>query len=83
MYRIIVSLQARREIRKIKSDYQEAINDAFKELKENPFAGKPLVQELVNRYSYKLGNYRIIYKINKKDKIIQVLTAGHRSVVYK
>ena len=83
MYRIIVFPLARRQSRKIKSVYQEAINDAFKELKENPYVGKPLGQELVNRYSYKFGNYRIIYKINKTDKTIQVLTAGHRSVIYK
>ena len=53
-----------------------------REIKENPFIGKPLLRELFGKYSYRVGQYRIVYIIDKKDKIVKVLTAGHRSSVY-
>ncbi len=83
MYRIIISPQAQKEIKKIKKTYQDAINNAVKELREDPSSGKALGSDLNGRFSYKVGPYRIIYLINKKDKIINILTAGHRSIVYK
>lgn len=83
MYRIKLSAQARKEVKLIRIRYQETLDAAFEEIKDNPFAGKPLVKELTGRFSYKVGVFRIIYKINTKDKIVQVITAGHRSRIYK
>lgn len=83
MYRIELTSQAKKELKIIKRVYQEAIGVALEELKENPFLGKPLVRELTGKFSYKVGAYRIIYQIKEKDKIIQVITAGHRAKVYK
>lgn len=82
MYRIKLTAQAKRELQIIKNRYKEAVGVAFEELKENPFLGKPLVRELTGKFSYKVGAYRIIYQIKEKDKIIQVITAGHRAKVY-
>jgi len=55
---------------------------AIEEIKEDPFTGKPLLRELFGKYSLKVGPYRIIYIVDKKDKIVKILTAGHRSIVY-
>lgn len=82
MYRIVITSQARKEIKKIKRIYQEAVITALEDIKENPFLGKPLFRELNGKYSYRVGVYRIIYKINEKEKSIYILSAGHRSTVY-
>lgn len=82
MYHIKLTSQARKELKTLKKVYQEAIDAAFLEIKEDPFIGKPLLRELFGRYSYRVGIYRIIYKINKKDQAVQVLTAGHRARIY-
>lgn len=82
MYRIKLTAEAKKELNIIKRIYQEAIGVALEELKENPFLGKPLTRELTGKFSYKVGMFRIIYKVNEKDKIIQVITAGHRANVY-
>ena len=83
MYELRIFKQASREIKKISRMHQKALLEALNAIRENPFSGKPLARELTGRYSYRVGVYRIIYKINKKDKIIFVLSAGHRSRVYK
>ncbi len=83
MYQIKLTGRAKKELKNIKKIYEAAINSALEEIKENPFAGKPLTRELIGKHSYKIDSYRIIYKINKKDRIINVLTAGHRATVYE
>jgi mRNA-degrading endonuclease RelE of RelBE toxin-antitoxin system len=39
--------------------------------------------ELTGKFSFRVGVYRIIYKVNKKDKVVDILTAGHRATVYE
>jgi mRNA interferase RelE/StbE len=82
MYRIKLTARAKKELNTIKIKHQEAIGVAIEELKEDPYAGKPLTRELRGKFSYRVGVFRLIYTVNEKDKIIQVITAGHRAVVY-
>ena len=83
MYRIKLTTRAKKELKNISKLHQEAIGSFFEELKHDPLLGKPLTRDLTGRFSLRVGVYRIIYKINKKDKIITMLTAGHRSTVYE
>ena len=83
MHELRIFKQAGREIKKISRMHQKALLEALNAIRENPFAGKPLTRKLTGKFSYNIGVYRIIYKVNKKDKIISVLSAGHLSRVYK
>lgn len=83
MFEIRISSKAEKQIKQIKKIYQTAILSALTELRDDPFAGKPLSKDLTGRFSYKISSYRIIYKINNKDKIVNVLSAGHRATIYK
>lgn len=83
MFRIKLTARARRELKQITRTHQLAIGQIFEDLKEDPALGKPLMRELIGRFSYRVGIYRIVYKVSAKDKIVYVLTAGHRSGVYK
>lgn len=83
MYKIKLTAQAKRELKNISRMHQQALTSVFEELKDDPFLGKPLTRELTGRFSYKVGVFRIIYKVNDHDKIVRVLTAGHRSTMYQ
>lgn len=83
MYRLEITAQARRELKTIQQLYEEEVSSALREIKEDPLTSKALVDELKGRYSYRIDVYRIIYTINRKDKVISVLSAGHRSTIYK
>ena len=76
MYRIKITPLARRELKKISKLYQEPIDIAFSELKEDPYIGKPLDRELTGRFPYKVGVYRVLYRINIKDKIVLLRVLG-------
>lgn len=84
MYRLKISAQAKKELKRIKRLYQqEAIAAVFIELKDDPFIGKPLERELAGKYRVKVGLYRVIYVIDKQNKTITILNVGHRSTVYQ
>ncbi len=83
MYELVVSKKAEKEIKKISKLHQKAVIEVLEEIRSNPISGKPLTRELTGWFSYKIGVYRIVYKINTKDKIIFILTAGHRLTIYK
>ena len=83
MYRILISPIATKRLKTIAKIYRKGIAESIESLKEDPMSGKPLVRELAGRYSYRVGFYRIIYKINKKDKIVYIIDAGHRSIIYQ
>lgn len=83
MYKLRIASQAANEIKKIPYRHQKAIINALSEIKkDDPFMGKPLTRELTGRFSYRVGVYRIVYKVNTKDHLINILTAGHRATVY-
>ncbi len=83
MFEVRIFPKAERQIKQIKKIYQTPILSTLEELKENPFTGKALSRELTGKFSYKIDSYRIIYKVNKKDKVVEILSAGHRSTVYE
>lgn len=81
-FKIVIFRPALAELKKLKKLHRVAISEAIKEIQEDPFAGKPLTEELQGKYSWRVGVYRIIYKINKKNKIVYIDSAGHRSKIY-
>lgn len=82
MYRVGISPKAKNQLKLLKEAHRLSISLIIEELKTNPFIGKPLSRELECKYSYRVGAYRIIYLVNKRDRKITVLSAGHRSYIY-
>lgn len=82
MYKIKLTARAKRELKNISKLHEDAISSVFEDLKYDPLLGKPLARELTGKFSLRVGVYRIVYKINKKDEIITVITAGHRAKIY-
>jgi mRNA interferase RelE/StbE len=82
MFRVKLTGRARKELEDISKRHQQALSEIFDELKDDPYLGKALTRELTGSFSYRMGVFRIIYKVNEKNKEILILTAGHRSIVY-
>ena len=83
MFRLKLTTKAKRELKNISHRHKLALANIFEEVKDDPYLGKSLTRELTGKYSYKVGVYRIIYKVSKKDKVITIITAGHRATIYK
>jgi len=64
-----------------KKQCKRLINKIESEISSNPKKGKALTGEYKGLYSYRAGDYRVIYTI-LKDAIL-ILKIGHRKEIYK
>ena len=52
-------------------------------IKDNPYDSKRMKGKFKDFNRVKIGEYRIIFHIDKKEKIISVVEIGKRSKIYK
>lgn len=83
MYELRIYKKAQIAIKKIPRLYQKPVIETLGEILKVPLTGKPLTHELSGRFSFKVGPYRIIYKVSKREKLIHVIAVGHRSKIYE
>lgn len=80
-YKILLHPKAAKSYNKLNKELKGRIKKKIKSLKEKPESyGKPL--KYSNFWSLRIGEYRIIYEINKKNKQIIILFIGHRKHAY-
>jgi len=86
MYRIEFLREAYEEFKKLDKPIQRIIKEKLILLAKNPEALKNNIKPLKGNYSglYRLrvGNYRVIYKIEKQKLIILIVRVGHRKEIY-
>ncbi len=82
MYKVKLTAKAKRELKTLSTLDRLQIGEIIEDLKDDPLIGKPLARELIRKFSYRVGIYRIIYLVNQTDKLITILSAGHREIIY-
>jgi mRNA interferase RelE/StbE len=61
-----------------------AIEFIYGPLADEPHrVGRPLRFELESRHSAHRGDYRVIYRIDDRRRVVLVLTIGHRADIYR
>lgn len=84
MFKLIIAPIALKNLKLISRKHHiESIKEIFEDIKQDPLVGKPLEDELKHKYTYHVSAYRIVYKIDWKDKTVSILKVGHRGVVYQ
>ncbi len=64
-------------------DNKKQIKEVLKDIKDKPYAGYDLQDELYGFKAFKSNRYRLIYKINDESKYIEIYYIGHRRDVYE
>ena len=72
-----------RLLSKLHPENKKQIKQALNQLRQHPYTGKDLQEELFGFKSLRLKKYRIIYDINEKENFLQIYHIGHRSDVYE
>lgn len=80
--RILYTEEAARRIGKLDKKVKERVGKAIKKLSAQPELGKRLTGLLSDRWSYRVGDWRILYKVKKSEVLILILTVGRRREVY-
>ncbi len=82
-YRVVYTEEAAKRIARLDPSVKDRIRKAILRLSEHPELGKRLTGLLSDRWSYRVGDWRILYKVRKTELLVLVLTVGHRSTVYE
>jgi mRNA interferase RelE/StbE len=73
MYKILLHNKAAKEYKKLNDKSIARISKAIDTLKENPFYGKDIKRlrgELKGKYRLRVGEYRIVYRVEEKEEIV-------------
>ncbi|MBN1694399.1 type II toxin-antitoxin system RelE/ParE family toxin [candidate division WOR-3 bacterium] len=82
-YSLLILRRAQKELSDLPIDVYEKVKQTILKLSKNP---RPYgCKKLKGRDGWRIrvGNYRIIYEINDKDKSIIIFHIGHRKDIYK
>ena len=86
MYRVVFVKKAIKELSRIDPVWQQRIKQRIELLAQDPSTLKPNIKKLKGRYSkfagLRVGNYRIIFKINNDELIILIIRIAHRKEAY-
>ena len=62
---------------------KKKIRSALEEIRENPYMGKTLRDELKGLWSYRVSRYRIVYRIHARCIEIQIIDIEARNIIYE
>lgn len=84
MYEILLTRRALKDLNNLPKSIQTRIAKKLKEYSTDPLKyARLLVDPKIGMYRYKIGDYRVIFDINNKNKQIIILRIGHRKSIYK
>jgi mRNA interferase RelE/StbE len=85
-YKIFFSSHAEKAITQI-ARYEpilyRRLANALDALEKDPLFGKALKGQLKGHYSYRVGSYRIVYRIHHQKLLVIVIDVGHRREIYQ
>lgn len=86
MYEVLLTKRSSRELDKIKRGapkIYDAIDAALVGLAENPYPNGYVDLGGRDGCRLRIGNYRILYTVNKRELLVEVFRIGSRGDVYK
>jgi mRNA interferase RelE/StbE len=85
VYKIIFSTQAAKSLLRMPRNTANLIREKLEQVAVDPFASIPNARKLQGRPGYRLrvGDWRVIYEINKDQVVIIVLKIAPRGEVYR
>jgi mRNA interferase RelE/StbE len=82
-HRLLYLPGVEKDIRALPKRVAERVRHGLERLAEDPRLGKPLHGELAPFWSYRVGDYRIVYEIRDEELVVLVVLLGHRREIYE
>jgi len=84
MYRLVIKKTARKELDDLPDQVFLKIDKTILSLKENPFPHPQAIKlKGENKCRLRVGDYRVVYVVNQKQRIITIYRVRHRKDVYR
>jgi len=83
-YKLEFTESARRELRALDRQLQRRISTKVNELCDQPFpSGVKKLQGLQDHFRIRVGDYRVIYRVDGHRVVVVIVQIGHRRDVYR
>ena len=82
-YTLVYTREAKKNIEKLDHSIRKMIEKALATISLDPFRSKQLSYELAGLRSFRTSEYRIIYRIKRRQVLIIVISVGQRREIYK
>ncbi|HEX9736555.1 MAG TPA: type II toxin-antitoxin system RelE/ParE family toxin [Thermoanaerobaculia bacterium] len=85
MYRVVLAEPARRFYENAEASLQRKLDRCFDVLAQTPRRHpnvKPLTGKLKGYYRFRIGDYRVIYRVDDDGRLVIVALITHRSKAY-
>lgn len=82
-YRVDTPPHAAEIIRHLPPDLKRAIKGALQALGRDPALGEPLLRELEGLWKYRVRRFRIVYSVDRANRVVRVFAVGHRRTIYE
>jgi mRNA interferase RelE/StbE len=82
-YRLLYLPGAASDLAALPAPVAGRARSGLERLARNPRLGKPLRGPLTDLWSYRVGDYRVVYEIRRRELVILVLMIGHRRAIYE
>jgi mRNA interferase RelE/StbE len=83
LYQITIDKKVEKQLPKLPDYIQNRFQKEVDEIANDPYLGKPLKYKFKEHFSWRVGDYRIIYKINENEKSVFIELIGHRKNIYE
>ncbi|HDM27001.1 MAG: type II toxin-antitoxin system RelE/ParE family toxin [Thermoprotei archaeon] len=83
-YRIYLTRRANRELKRLSPDIRERIEEKIEELSSDPLPrGAAKLVGLKDAYRVRVGDYRILYRVYWKERMVVVFRIAMRKKAYR
>jgi len=82
MYKFVAPKEVQELIRTMHPSLKKKVKASLKIILSEPYSGKALMEELSGLRSFRIGSFRIIYRVKEPDRI-ELVTIGPRERIYQ
>ena len=85
MFEVYVSKKALKGLKEMPKEYRERILRLLRRLEEDPLPEEYDVKKLrgfENAFRIRIGKYRVVYKVDWRERKVYVVFIGHRGKAY-
>jgi len=82
MYKFVAPKEVQELIRTMHPSLKKKVKASLKIILSQPYSGKALMEELSGLRSFRIGSFRIIYRVKEPDRI-ELVTIGPRERIYQ
>lgn len=82
-YQVYIKASAEREIDRLPKQVFQRVRRAIISLEKSPRPANAKKLHGLDEYRLRVGDYRILYTIDDKMRLIEIVAVGHRRDVYR